>query len=468
MPSEFPPGPDESHRRLIELHVKTDFFGFLSTMNEKYGDFVRIPMDDITVYLVSRPEIVQEVFANDLAHYKKPDFILDFGLRYGDIKLSDEVWRRRSKVVRPAFLQHRVMKSAQTIIECTREMMAGWKPGDLVEINKEMRNLRVRIAARTIFDAELEGFGDPAEAHLRSGVIPYTEAMGEDFVVSPQEGGPPFASMVRRRSIQEDAELIDIIRSCYEAREDRGDILSYLMQATYDDGTPMSFEEVTEELVLLFFSAHYTIPLVMTNLLYQLTQNPVVEESLHNELIQNLEGQAFGPDDLGRLPYGNMVVKETLRMFPPAPILYRELIEDTELHGVPLKVGDYVLVYSHLLHFDARYFEDPHSFIPERFQSERTKEISKHAYLPFGAGPRICMGQALSMLEMRIVLATILEDYRLEAVQGQTVEPKPHFVDGAEQSTWLRVVSREERVSTAPERGISKDLGAPEQELSRA
>lgn len=443
MDVQYPPGPNDSHKGLIKLHIKKDFFDFLTTMNQKYGDLVRIPMDGNDVYLVSRPEVVKEVFSHDLTYYKKPAFILSFGLRYGDIKLSDEVWRRRSRVVRPAFLHHRVMKSAHTIIECTREMLDRWNPGDIVNVNQEMRNLRVRIAARTILDAEIEGFGDPAENRKRSGIIPFNEAMGSDFIVAPEEGGPPFASMVRRRSISESAQLIDIMRACYEAREDRGDILSFMMQATYEDGTPMSFEEIAEELVLLFFSAHYTIPLVMTNMWYQLSQRPSIESKLHDELEQTLGNRAFHPDDLTGLSFGQMLVKETLRMFPPAPILYRELVEDAELDGVLLKPGDYVLVYSHLLHFDERNFEEPRRFWPERFDAQRGRDISKHAYIPFGAGPRICMGQALSMLEMRIVLATIAESYRLLPEAGQTLEPKPHFVEGAEQPTYMRVVPRQ-------------------------
>lgn len=438
----YPPGPGEDRRSLIDFHVKVDFFGFLTMMNEKYGDFVRIPMDDFDVFLVSRPEIIREVFTNDLEHYKKPAFILSFGLRYGNVQLTDEEWKRRSRVVRPAFHHHRVLESTDTIVACTREMLARWTPGELINVNEQMRNLRVRIAARTTFDVEIEGYGDPEQNERRSGVIPFDEAMGEDFVVTPEEDGPPFARMVRRRSLKGDAKLIDIIRARVEAGDDRGDVLSFLMNATYEDGSPMTVEHITEELVLLFFSAHYTIPLVMTNMWYQLSQQPAIEAKLHEELDRVLAGRAFEAGDLDELHYGNMVVKETVRMFPPAPILYRELIEDAELDGVSLKKGDYVLVYTHLLHFDERNFEDARRFWPERFDPERDREIPKYGYLPFGAGPRVCMGQALSMLEMRIMQAIIAESYRLVPVEGQTLEPKPYLVGGAEQPTLMRVVPR--------------------------
>src|SRR5262249_54487926 len=133
--AQYPPGPGNDRRALINLHVKKDFFGFLTTMNQKYGDFVRVPLDEQNLYLVSRPELIKEVFSNDLSDYKKPAFILSFGLRYGDITLSDEIWRRRAAVVRPAFLHQRVMQSAQTIVDCAREMIDRWTPGDVINVN---------------------------------------------------------------------------------------------------------------------------------------------------------------------------------------------------------------------------------------------------------------------------------------------------------------------------------------------
>jgi cytochrome P450 len=183
----------------------------------------------------------------------------------------------------------------------------------------------------------------------------------------------------------------------------------------------------------------------MCNLWYQLSQLPEIEAKLHAELDRVLGGRAFGPEDLQALHYGEMVVKETLRVFPPAPVLYREILEDHELEGVPLKKGDYVLVYSHLLHFDANNFEEPRRFWPDRFDTEQCQRASKFAYLPFGAGPRVCMGQALSMLETRSVLATIAQEFRLLPIEGRTIEPRPFLTDGKEHPMYMRVAPRQDR-----------------------
>jgi cytochrome P450 len=408
-----------------------------------YGDLVRFQMGAHQIYLLNRPDLVKQVCLNNWQKLKKPELIKASNRGYwgdGLTTLEGSIWRKQRHLMQPAFHQNRIATYARTIVDCTREMLANWEAGSMVNIDREMLLLTARIAARTLFDAELEGFGSPVSNQQRSGIIGLAEALGEDLTVTRNSGGSTSTVMTRRRAGEKMDATVKIIQERFAAPDDRGDMLSFLLQATYEDGSRMTEEEVTGEVMQMFFAGHHTIPSTLIWLWYVLSQNPEIENNIHLELNQVLGGRSPSMEDLPRFPYGEMVIKETMRFYAPAPILFREIVDDIQLDLYTLKQDALIWISPYLLHRDPQNFTQPEDFIPERFSKEKVQQIPKHAYLPFGVEPRVCIGHGFAMMTIRLILATIAQSYRLTLASGQSVVPKVFLTIRPEKEIYMQVV----------------------------
>jgi cytochrome P450 len=210
--------------------------------------------------------------------------------------------------------------------------------------------------------------------------------------------------------------------------EDKGDLLSMLLLARDEDGTgQMNDKQVRDEAMTLFGAGHETTAVALTWTWYLLSQHPEVEARLHEELNIALGGRQPTLEDLPRLPYTEMIIKEAMRLYPPAFGTTREANTNAEIAGYTIKKGQVVYVNIYGVHRDSRFFPDPDRFDPERFSPENEKQIQKYAYLPFGGGPRVCIGNAFAMMEARLILATVAQKYRLKLAPGHQVAPSRLF-----------------------------------------
>lgn len=458
-----PPGPPGGFLGLSNsLRYKIDPLGFVSEMAKTYGDIVSLQLigDYIyskhikkttglrgdTIVLLNHTDFVQQVFVDEWQKFKKPDF-LKASLRgnWGDAlsSLEGDAWKCRRRLVQPAFHPHLMAPYATTIVACTQDMIAGWRPGARVNIDEEFLTLTARIAARTILDAELEGFGTPIENAKRSGIINFAEAMGEDFTATQNNADAAPVSLRRRRAGPTMDTLLAIMKARFMSQEERGDMLSFLLQATDEAGQRLTHEEVVNEVLQLFFAGHHTIPTTLIWLFYALTQNPEVETRVYEELDSSLKGRTPGADDLSGLPYAEMVIKESMRFYASSLMIVREVAEDTQVGDYILKKGTLIYVSPYLLQRDPRNFEQPERFWPERFSKENTKPVYKYAFLPFGAGPRYCIGSGLALLEVRLILATIAQAYCLTLAPNQVIVPTVSLTIRPAQETYMQVSARQ-------------------------
>lgn len=446
MKLQYPPGPSGGLLGLGNaIHYKIDPLGFLKEAAKTYGDVVYLQMGQTPIYLLNHPEFVQQVFLNDWQKFKKPELIKISNRGYwgdGLTSLEGDAWQRRRRLVQPAFHQHRIATLAQSIVECSRDMVKGWQPGEMINIDEAMLTVTARVATRVLFDAELESHGSAAENEKRSGVIPLEEALGVDFTTIQSGADSSGIYLTRRRAGQKMNATLNIIQEHFAAPKMRNDMLSFLLNATHEDGSPMTHEEVIGEILQMFFAGHHTIPTTLIWLWYALSQNPEVERSVHEELDQMLGGQLPSLEDLPNLPYGEMVIKETLRFYSPTVALVRETVEEVHVGGYTLEKGASIWVSPYLLHHDPRNFEQPERFWPERFSQENIKQIPKYAYLPFGVGPRICIGHAFSMLVIRLILATVAHLYRLVLAPDQVIVPKLFLTMRPEKEIYMQVEER--------------------------
>jgi cytochrome P450 len=304
--------------------------------------------------------------------------------------------------------------------EFTERMLERWKPGQRLDIHAEMMRVTLEIVTKALFGAEVSEEDTARVGHA-------LEIMLERFVdrISLFQflQQLPLPKNLRFRNAL--ASLDSIIYRIIEARRRSGelgdDLLSMLLSAQDEDGSVMSDRQVRDETVTLFLAGHETTAVSLSWTFLLLSQNPHVDAKLADELARVLGDRAPTLDDLPALVYTGQVVKESMRIYPPAWRVGREAIADCEIAGFPIPAGSQVIMSQWMLHRDARYFDEPLAFRPERWTPELERSIPKYAYFPFGGGPRRCIGDQFAMMEATLLLATIARRHRVDVVPDQKI-----------------------------------------------
>jgi cytochrome P450 len=221
-----------------------------------------------------------------------------------------------------------------------------------------------------------------------------------------------------------DRVVYDIIKKRREGQP-RSDLLGTLLAARDDDGAGMSDVQLRDEVMTLFLAGHETTSLTLAHTLYLLDINPKIEQRLHEEIIKVLGDRLPKADDVRSLPFAEWVLKETMRLYPPAWSTGRETTEPYEIHGHTIPVGSQIVASQWIVHRDARWYPDPERFDPERWSPARAKDIPRYAYFPFGGGPRVCIGNHFALMEATLLLAMIVQRFRVELLPGEKLELAP-------------------------------------------
>jgi cytochrome P450 len=234
-----------------------------------------------------------------------------------------------------------------------------------------------------------------------------------------------------------------ILQERRAAPGDRGDLLSMLMSERDDEGNAMSDAQVRDELVTLFLAGHETTAIALSWTWYLLAHHPLVKDRLVKELFEELDRRPATVSDLPRLPFADAVVKEAIRLYPPAYVLGREALADCEIGGYPIPAGATVFMSPWVMHRDPRWFASPEKFLPERWLDGLAARLPRFAYMPFGGGPRVCIGDRFAMMEAVLVLATVARRYRLERISDAEVVPFPSITLRPEDGVWMKLSRRD-------------------------
>lgn len=395
-----PPGPKgERLGRLNYESWQADMFGFLAALVERYGDVVGFDLGRSPCILVNGAPQVRELFFEREACLRKPEFVKSSNRGYwgdGLTTLEGPAWQVRRRILQPSFRAGPVSLRLPVVAQCTGDMLDAWASDSEVDLLRELRILTARIAARVVLDAELEGYG-PSQG--RSGVLPFAQAYGEDYASTP--GGDPTAPlvMVRPRAPRRMDGATRIIDGRIASGEERGDVLSDLVQARLPDGQRLTRDEIVGEVIQMLYAGHLTIPSSLVSFWREIAANDVAERIAVEADHLCATGVPEPPALSGS--YCLATLKESMRLHAPAPILYREVESPFELGGFEFARDVAVWVSPQLLHCDTRYFPEPHRFLPERFMKGRP--ASGPVYLPFGAGPRACIGARLALHQMTLI-----------------------------------------------------------------
>ncbi|MGE5826806.1 MAG: cytochrome P450 [Micromonosporaceae bacterium] len=423
------PGPPRTAALQMLMIMNRDRLGMLTSAVNKYGDAARIPVGPKTLYLFNHPDYAKHVLADNAANYHKGIGEVHARRALGDGLLTSEgeVWRKQRSVIQPAFSSRRMARQAGIIAEEAGYLVSrlrahvGHGPVDIV---REMTALTLGVLGRTLLDADLDAFdsvGSSFEAVQ-------DQAMFELATLGAVPTWIPLPRQQRFRRARADLESIvhELVAQRGEQVEGREDVLSRLIVSAGQEPDPRTGQlRLRDELVTLLLAGHETTASTVGWTLHLVDRHPAVWQQLHAEAVAVLDDRLPVYDDLNRLNYTRMVIEEAMRLYPPVWLLPRRALADDDVGGYRVPAGADVLICPYTLHRHPKFWPDPERFDPERFAPDRHAGRPRYAYIPFGAGPRFCVGNNLGMLEAVFIVATLARYLRLESPPGRVVVPEP-------------------------------------------
>jgi len=443
LPGPAIPAWTQSITNLLPWRVDLDTLGYMLKSARQYGNFYAIWIGDKPIYVISDPNLVREVLVERAKEFHKAALVKDAVGRFAGNGLfanEGDFWRRQRKLAQPAFHHARIEAYGVTMVAQTLEMLASWQTGETRDIAHAMTNLTLGIVNKTLFNVDVRAQADHIGA-LMTTILSATN----DRINSYDPIWGRLLQTKQRREAAAIEELFAIIEGIIAEHrrdgEDRGDLLSMLLAARDEDGNPMSAQQLRDEVITLFVAGHETTANALAWAFYLVAQHPDVETKLLQELAA-LNGNPPTLRDLAQLPYSEQVIKEAMRLYPPAGGVTRQPIHDIELGGYAVAKGTMVAISTYVMHRDPKLFANPDHFDPERFSAENEAKLPKYAYLPFGAGPRICIGNSFAMMEARLILLTVLQKFSLQLAPSQTVKAEQVFTLRPKGGLPLRVQTR--------------------------
>jgi cytochrome P450 len=396
----------------------------------RYGDAVRLPLGPKTLHLFNHPDHAKHVLADNAANYHKGIGLIHARRVMGDGLLTSEgeLWRAQRKTIQPVFQVKRIAKQFTAIAEEAEllvKRLRAYQGAEPVDMREEMTGLTLGVLGRTLLDADLGAFD--SIGHSFEAV--QDQAMFEMMTLGTVPIWSPLPKQIRfrraRRELQDIVDRLAADRAAHPTPES-DDVISRLIESTAGETDPqVARSRLRDELVTLLLAGHETTASTLSWAFYLVDKHPEVWERLHAEAVEVLNGDALGYEDLHRLQYTSMVLEEVMRLFPPVWILPRLAQQKDEIGGFHVPAKADVLICPYLLHRHPGFWADPDRFDPERFAPGNTAGRNRYAYIPFGAGPRFCVGNNLGMLEATLVLATVARDLRLRKVPGYQVVGEP-------------------------------------------
>ncbi len=402
---------------------------FIERCAREFGDAVPTRFLYVPALFIFHPDHVEYVLASGHKKFiKSANFRSPFFRRIagnGLVASEGDFWRRQRRLAQPAFHRDRVGAYAATMVAFAEEMLAGWREGQALDAHEEMMLLTQRVVARTLFTADVAGEAGEMAGALSRIVRPFASQTTLKWILDNRLPTPAHLRFDR------DVRLIDrfVYRLIGERRasgEGTGDLLSMLLGARDEDGGGMTDRQLRDELMTIFLAGHETTAIALTWAWLLLARNPEAEARLHAELGEVLAGgRAPTLADLPRLRYAEWVVKESLRLYPPAWGVGRECVRECEVGGLRVPAGVQVLGFPWVIQRDPRWFRDPLAFRPERWGGEEAARLPRYAYFPFGGGPRVCIGNYFATMEAVLILSAVARRFRLRLVGEEPVEPMP-------------------------------------------
>jgi cytochrome P450 len=429
-----PPGPLGNPILGMLPELQTDKLNMYRNVTRDYGDVVTVRFLWVKTYAVSHPDHVKHILQDNNRNYVRNTFfngIMKLILQDNLFTTDGDDWLSRRRLMQPSFHRQHISGFGDIMTDSVGQMLDQWdarSTSQPLDVDHEMMELTLRVAGRSLFSVDLVGQSNElGEAFT-------TLSKFIDYRLNTPFPPPLWVPTAINRRYKAALKLLDetiykMIRERRASGEDAGDLLSMLLNAKdADTGEMMSEEQARNEVVTLMFAGHETTAAALSWALYFLSQHPEAEAKLLAELSQVLGGRTATVADLPNLKYTRMVVDETLRLVPPAFGMTRQNLEADEIGGYTIPRNSSVTVLINNIHHDPRWWTDPEKFDPDRFTPERSEGRPNYAFMPFGGGPRLCIGNTFALTEAVVLLASIVQRCQLQLVPGHVVKANPIFV----------------------------------------
>jgi len=426
----YPPGPRSGIPGGNLLPFRRDMLKYLAKVQRDYGDIASFRAGGQWFVLLSHPEAIKDVLVTNNRSFIKGRVLQRAKRLLGEGLLTSEgdVHLRQRRLVQPAFHRARIAGYAEKMVEFAARTRSRWQDGATVDMHQEMMRLTLAIVAKTLFDADVEQQAQEVGEALNEVMslfgfllLPFAEYL-ERLPL------PPVRRMERARD-RLDRVIYGMIDQRRAEAEDRGDLLSMLLRATdlEGDGAGMSDQQLRDECLTLFLAGHETTANALTWTWYLLSQHPSAERRFHEEIDRVLGGRMPGAEDYAKLPYTEMVLSESMRLYPPAWSVARMSTETYQIGPYLLPPKTLFVMVQYLMNRDERWFPEPERFLPERWTQEEKAARPKFACFPFGGGPRQCIGEGFAWMEGVLLLATLGQQWRMRLDPAQKVAIQPQI-----------------------------------------
>ncbi len=454
-----PPGPKSSGLFSNAQAFRSDPLGFLMSCTRDYGDIAYMKFGRQDIFLLNHPDLVKDVLVTHQRTFHKGHgrtrnkAVLGEGI----LASQDEDHHHQRRLVQPAFHRARIANYAAMMSAYSTRLGERWRPGETRDVEREMLRLSLTIIAKALFDVDIE-----TEATELRDALDEMKSLPNQLL---HRRTSPFVKLLdqlplasNRRFLEArahfDEAIYRIIAERRKSREDRGDMLSMLLNLgsspDYGDekGEERSDQQVHDEVISILLAGHGMIAQALTWSWYLLASNQEAEESFHLEVDAVLRGAVASLDDLPRLTYTRMMLSEAMRLYPPFWLYHRLAMAPYAVQNYSVPKGSGILISSYTLQRDARFFPDPNRFDPRRWAGQSGDKRPKFSYFPFGAGSRQCVGEPFAWMEGLIVMTTLAQRWRLSLVPDHAIEPYPGLMLRPRDGMRMTVSKRETGAGT--------------------
>ncbi|MEM7334286.1 MAG: cytochrome P450 [Chloroflexota bacterium] len=425
MPKHLPPGPKGLPMIGILHKMWRDPLSFFQDVTQEFGDIVSLDFGNRHALLINDPTLIKYVLQDNNKNYKKSSTvkIVKQVLGKGLATNEGDFWRQQRRLMAPSFHRRQIEKLGDVIVNEAMSVVDRWgKTAVSRDIHAEMMNLTLNINVKTMFGADVGNRADEI-GQAWTNILHTFNARSWAMVQTPTW----WPSASNRRYLRS-LELLDhtvyqFINGKRQIDAPQDDVLSMLLEAVdVDTGERMPDQQVRDEVMTIFLAGHETTAVLLAWTFYLLAQHPDVTQKLRDEAALVCNGRKPTTADLSKLTYTRHVIDEVLRFYPPFWLIYRSPYEADEIGGYDLADNDMVFISPALMHKHPQYWEDPDRFWPERFATEEMVHQPRYAYIPFGGGPRQCIGNNLAIMEAQLILATLIPRFEFGFVEPVMTE----------------------------------------------
>ncbi len=425
-PKRIAPGPP-GHFLFGNLReFRRDVLGLVIESAATYGDVVRCRLGPQIVHLLSHPDHVEQVLQKRAVNYDKhtrSSAAIRAVTGESLLTCNGEAWKRQRRMDQPAFHHRQIISFAEKMMTATEVMLRSWQGRPELDLSSEMARLTYSIVGQTLFSFNTGEDAKTVEKAMRV-ILPHVFGRLGNPINWP--GWLPTAANRRfRRSLAEVDEVVYRIIAQHRRAQAEGnpdaDLLSMLMSVRDSaTGTGPDDSQLRNETITFLLAGHETTANALTWTFYLISRHPEVERRLLAELTDVLGGRTPTLEDVSKLTYTKLVIQESMRLYPPIWIIERRVIQEDVIGGYTLPAGSAVVISPYALHRHPAFWDRPEEFDPSRFESP-----APAAYIPFGAGPRSCIGSEFAMLEAQLITAMVMQSFHFDLVPGHPVEPLP-------------------------------------------